>query len=97
VSADARATIDELLAVLAEERASIRTLDGAAAERAATAKEALARRLASFTMTDLAPHATVLMTLRGELRRNGVLLAHARSCLREAMNLASGPRLHARV
>ena len=88
----AKESIHALLAVLEQERAAIRTLDGAAVGRAASAKEELVKQLTACTAEDLASAATDLPLLRAELRRNGVLLAHARSCINEVIEL-SAPRL----
>ena len=87
--------LEELLSVLAEERAAIRRLDGAAVERAALAKERIGVALATI---DPKAHEADLRVVAAELRRNGVLLAHARSCLREVANIAkSGTRVQARL
>lgn len=88
----AKKSVETLLAVLEEERAAIRTVDGAAVGRAATAKEQLVKELATCTPEDLASVATELPLLRAELRRNGILLAHARSCINEVIELTA-PRL----
>gem|GEM_PF-3165058 len=89
MSGSAREVVDALLAVLEAERAAIRSLDTAGVQRAAEDKQALANRLAAMTPAELTPVAQDLAVLRAELRRNGVLLAHARSCVDQAMDTLS--------
>ncbi len=84
---DIKQAIDALFVVLEEERAALRTVDGAAVEKAATRKAELAKTLEAASVPELAPHADSLGRLRAELRRNGVLLAHARACLVQAVEL----------
>ena len=91
----AKETVRTLLAILEEERAAIRTLDGAAVDRAAAAKERLVGTLTSSDTEDLTSIASDLPLLRAELRRNGILLAHARSCLNEVVTMAT-PRIGGR-
>ena len=79
--------IEALFGVLEEERKAIRGIDGAAVEETARRKEALATTLAKRSPEELADHAPALSQLRAELRRNGILLAHARSCLQHAVDL----------
>jgi hypothetical protein len=85
----AKETVQSLLAILEEERAAIRKLDGAAVDRAAAAKEKLVGTLTSIPTSDLATIAGDLPLLRAELRRNGILLAHARSCLNEVITMTA--------
>lgn len=85
MSLDAKQVIDDLLEVLVVERQAIRTLDGAAVADAAKAKELFAEQIASV---DVSGFRDELAVLRSELRRNGILLAHARTCLREASSLS---------
>jgi hypothetical protein len=80
-------TIAALMAVLAEEREAIRQLDTSAIVKAAGAKETLAKRMSAMSPEQLRPAAADLMTLRAELRRNGVLLAHARACVGRAIDV----------
>lgn len=82
-------TVATLLGVLAEERDAIRRLDALAVTAASRKKEALAQVLTSLTTADLLPIASDIMLLRAELRRNGVLLAHARACLKEVSEIAA--------
>lgn len=100
----AEVAIAELLAVLDEERTAIRRLDAEAVTKAAQAKDALATKLSAMSFDELKPAASAFVTLRAELRRNGILLAHARSCLTEAVEAmtprdgrAPRTRLRARV
>jgi hypothetical protein len=85
----AKDTVDALLAVLAEERAAIRRVDTTAVAKAAQTKEQLAKTLGTISLTELATVSTVLPQLRAELRRNGVLLAHARSCVAELFDVVA--------
>lgn len=84
-----RDVVDALLVVLAEERAAIRALDAEGVRNAAARKEALARELGALASTELADVAAELPTLRAELRQNGVLLAHAKNCVQEVLDLAA--------
>lgn len=82
-------TVTTLLGILAEERDAIRRLDATAVTAASRKKESLAQVLTSMSTADLAPIAGDIMLLRAELRRNGVLLAHARACLKEVSEIAA--------
>lgn len=86
----AREVASSLLAVLDEEREAIRRLDGPAVSATALRKAALAAALATLPPSDLEPARADLAKLRAELRRNGTLLAHARSCLRDIVEIATG-------
>jgi hypothetical protein len=85
----ARETVDALLAVLSEERAAIRRVDTAKVALAAQTKERLAKELGALSLDELVTVSTDLPLLRAELRRNGVLLAHARSCVAELLEIAA--------
>ena len=85
----ARETVDALLALLAEERAAIRRVDTRAVALAAQTKERLAKELGAISLSELATVSGDLPLLRAELRRNGVLLAHARSCVAELFEIAA--------
>lgn len=78
-----REALASMRALLADERRAIRALDGQAIEAAALAKERLAVTLGDLPAGDLAEVREELHAMRAELRRNGILLAHARACLRE--------------
>lgn len=101
----AREVVQALLAVLDEERTAIRLLDGPAVAEAAAAKAKLATELSALAETDLVDVRDDVPRLRAELRRNGTLLAHARSCLRDVLEVAkaqrglprTGPQLRARL
>jgi hypothetical protein len=83
-------SLDRLLALLAEERAAIRGLDGPRVNALVDEKVSLIQRLqgcALATRSDLAPR---LRELAAGLRRNAVLLAHARDCLRDVLSLNQG-------
>lgn len=86
---EARDTVDALLTVLVTERAAIRRVDAAAVAEAARAKEVLAAALGAMSLRDLATVSSDFPRLRAELRRNGVLLAHARSCICELLDIAA--------
>jgi hypothetical protein len=83
----AREIVDALFGVLAEERAAIRRLDVAAVTTAAERKEALANALSALGAGDLVPVSKDIPVLRAELRRNGILLVHARACVGEALEI----------
>jgi hypothetical protein len=87
-------TADEILAefkvVLADERAAIRKADATAVLQAAAKKEKLAADLVecgAWTNPDLLGGLSKLVE---ELRNNGVLLAHARDLLRDAIAALHG-------
>ena len=75
--------------VLAEERAAIRRLDTSAIAKAARETEVLATRMSSASADHLALAKAELATLRADLRRNGILLAHARACVARALDVAA--------
>ena len=79
----------ELRAVLAEERAAIRSLDAIAVERAAATKERLIAEIGAADEGEREPMLRELRLLREDLRRNLVLLAHARDCMRDAITRAT--------
>lgn len=85
----AQETIAALLTVLAEERAAIRRLDTRAIVKTASDKEALAMRMSSMSPEHLTLAAAEMTTLRAELRRNGILLAHARACVTRALDVVA--------
>lgn len=85
----ARETVDALLAVLADERVAIRRVDAAGVMDATRKKEELAKVLGAMSLADLAAVSSELPALRAELRRNGVLLAHARSCVSQVLEFVS--------
>ena len=85
---------DEILAefkiVLADERAAIRSADAKAVLEAATKKEKLAADLVECGAWTRGDMLQPLSKLVEELRNNGVLLAHARDCLRDAIAALHG-------
>ncbi len=85
----ARETVDALLALLVEERAAIRRVDTTAVALAARTKEQLAKTLGAISSAELVTVSADFPQLRAELRRNGVLLAHARSCVAELFDIAA--------
>jgi hypothetical protein len=87
-------TLAELEQLIGEEREAIRGLDGSRVLELATRKQALVARLAE-NCPFLSPECIHrLKALVPRLRQNGILLAHARNVLRDAvavMRRASGP------
>lgn len=84
--------VERLDALLREERAAIRRMDGAAIEALTTEKEALVR-----AMLRADPETREALRARApSLRRNLLLLTHARDCLRDVLDVAhaSAPRTH---
>jgi hypothetical protein len=85
---------DEILAefkvVLADERDAIRKADAKAVLLTATKKEKLAAELVDCGAWKNPDLLAGLSKLVEELRNNGVLLAHARDCLRDAIAALHG-------
>jgi hypothetical protein len=85
---------DEILAefkvVLADERVAIRKANAKAVLEAAMKKEKLASDLVASGAWKSSELLVGLSTLVEELRNNGVLLAHARDCLRDAIAALHG-------
>jgi hypothetical protein len=88
-------TAEELLrsmrAALEEERDGIRRLDSEAVTRANGAKEKILAQMRNAPPSERAALVSALRELKGELRRNLVLLAHARDYLRDAVALCTSP------
>ena len=88
-------TPDELIQtmreVLEQERDGIRRLDASAVTKATERKEAVMKTILDTTNTERAPLIAALGELRNDLRRNLVLLAHARDYLRDAVTLCKMP------
>lgn len=82
---DVARTVAALEALLTEERAAIRALDGPAVDHAASRKLALVEALRNFPPEALRAEGRHITRLVAQLRQNGVLLAHARDCLRDAV------------
>ncbi|MBX3196720.1 MAG: hypothetical protein KF850_24380 [Labilithrix sp.] len=84
-------TADELLstmrAALEAEREAIRRLDGAAVTEAAAAKEKILLGVHGAPASERPALVAALKELKIELRRNLLLLAHARDYVREAIEL----------
>lgn len=85
LSRDLAKTVAALEALLTEERAAIRALDGPAVDHAAARKVALVEALRRFPPEALRAEGKHVVRLVAQLRQNGVLLAHARDCLRDAI------------
>ena len=94
-------TAEELLttmrAALASERDAIRRLDVEAVNEAAATKEKILGALSDAPASERPALVEALAELKVELRRNLVLLAHARDYLREAVELFGKSRLDARL
>jgi hypothetical protein len=76
--------------LLEQERAAIRALDGASLEESGREKAALVEALKALSPAELARGADSLKRLSGSLRRNAILLAHARDALRDVLHAARG-------
>ncbi len=79
------ALLAELRAILAVERDAIRRLDSAAIVIASQHKEALLAIVMNAGETERTPMLNALAQVREELKRNLVLLAHARDLVRDAV------------
>lgn len=90
---DCEGALARLEALLREERAAITAMDAVAVEAAAFEKERLFAVLARTDGSERRAHAVRLRAVVAELRRNGVLLAHARDCLRDVLVAVRGPAL----
>ncbi len=89
--------VASMRAVLATERDAIRRLDSAAVDRASRAKEALLAEVLGTDAAQRSPLLEGLSVVRDELKRNLVLLAHARDCLRDALLHAQPDGVGARI
>lgn len=84
----------ELRSVLETERDAIRRLDSARITEASRRKEALVAIVAGAVEPERTPLLHALAEVRGDLKRNLVLLAHARDFVRDAVERTrarSGP------
>lgn len=79
------ALLDALRTVLVAERDAIRHLDSAAVVAASQTKEALLAIVANAGEAERRPMLQALAQVREELKRNLVLLAHARDFVRDAI------------
>lgn len=85
--------IDELSAILDDERQALRKLDGGSLDGATTRKIACTARLeqlARGARTAGLEVRAALDRVRRAARTNAILAAHARACVRGALLLASG-------
>ena len=89
--------LTDMRAALDAERDAIRRLDAAAVIQASETKERILEALRSAPTTQRPALASALGELKLELRRNLVLLAHARDYLREAVELFGPGRLEAKL
>lgn len=85
---EAEEILRQLDALLDEEQAAIVRIDGPAVEAIANRKLALVEALRGV---DPGPEAEALRHLGRRLRHNGVLLAHARHCLRDVVQTLAAP------
>ncbi len=90
----------QMKAALADERNAIRRLDVEGVTKAGATKEKLLASMLNAPESERKALAAALLELKGELRRNLVLLAHARDYLRDAITLCTSkkparPRLQA--
>ncbi len=93
-----RDALARLAALLEEERVALRMLDAAKVAALAEEKAAIVEALQDGRDQFDRPLTEALAPLVAELRRNCVLLAHARDVVRDAVEHArrGGPRLSAR-
>lgn len=81
--------ISRLEELLVEERSAIRNVDGSAVEAIALEKMMLLRGVRREQLRDDATMATRFRAVATGLRNNAVILAHARNCLRDIVQLAA--------
>ncbi len=86
-------SLSELEELLIAERKAIRACDVDAVLAAAERKEALFEEIKAASGS-LHLHRARFVSISAELRRNGVLLAHARDCTRDVLSLASNAGRH---
>ena len=86
----------EMKAVLVEERDALRRLDVKGVTAASLRKEELLASVTNVPEDERQDLVAVLAELKVELRRNLVLLAHARDCLRDAIALCTQTKQAAR-
>ncbi len=89
--------LTDMRAALDAERDAIRRLDAAAVIQASETKERILEALRTAPPAERPALASALGELKLELRRNLLLLAHARDYLREALELFGRGRLDARL
>ena len=81
----ADAILDRLEQVLEEEREAIRRLDGPKVEALAKEKEEGVGALAGLDVSERRKVVQRLQALKGDLRRNGILLDHAKRILADIL------------
>jgi len=84
---DADSILAKLDQVLEDERAAIRSLDGARVQACAVEKASLVSGLTKLDPKERAKIAPRLKALAGKLRHNGILLVHARGILADVLRL----------
>ncbi len=82
--------LNQFETLLEEERAALRTLDGTRVDAIDDEKSAFLRNLQSHKLDGRADLTPRLRRLSSGLRRNAVLLAHARDCLRDVLSVIHG-------
>ena len=93
MTGDCEAALSRLEALLLEERVAITSMDAVAVEAASFEKERLFSVLMRADGTERRAHGARLRKVVVDVRRNGVLLAHARDCLRDVLLAVHGPAL----
>lgn len=88
--------LEQMKSILADERDAIRRLDVKGVMEAGARKERLLESVRDVHDKDKRQLSSALVEVRGELRRNLVLLAHARDYLRDAINLCTQTKKAAR-
>jgi flagellar biosynthesis/type III secretory pathway chaperone len=81
---------DRFETLLDEERVALRVLDGQRVSAIADEKTELIEQLQQTDVTERADLTPRLRDLSASLRRNAVLLAHARDCLRDVLSVIHG-------
>ena len=89
--------LDRMRAALEDERAAIRRFDAEAVTRATAVKEDILEKLLAAPASERDVLTAGLRELKGDLRRNLVLLAHARDYLRDAIELCVGGASRSRI
>ena len=88
--------LSEMKTILADERNALRKLDVKAVTEAGIRKEVLLKAVMTAPEAERKNLAAALMEIKSELRRNLVLLAHARDYLRDAITLCTQNKQQAR-
>ena len=84
-------TLDQLEHLIDEERAAIRNIEVDRLEGFAERKLLLMQALLSSGLTDRTDLTERFKSCVDELRQNGILLAHARNCVRDVIQIVAAP------